>query len=189
MICWLLFPVLFADPSEARLPLFVFQAAEQQSTEEDVSTLCRSQHSSCSPLPFALWFCLCFHTFATVCMQIPAVSSEEHDKPRLVFTCVISDVVDTLALQWKGRSRLLRFHAFILSGLCQGQIWCVSDAPVPTKTGLVWRLTFLLIRLIVTNKSTTQINRGNEECGVVKSGAFSFVFSLILCSALLSISC
>lgn len=56
--------------------LFVFQAAEQQSTEEDVSILHRSQLSSSSPLPFflslilPLFSHLCDSFYANTRMQI-----------------------------------------------------------------------------------------------------------------------
>lgn len=59
--------------------------------------------------------------------------------------CPKSSVVFHLAAWWTDWSRPLRFHAFIFSGLCQGPVWCVGYGPVPTKTGLVWKLLSSLI--------------------------------------------
>lgn len=133
--------------------IFVFQAAEQQSTEEDVSVPFRS-HSSLRPVPACLSQFVFAYTSATVCMQIPAccclcclstVFSSECDKPHYPLDrSFMPDVVDRLTLM-KSKQQcclwvLVYVYKVVWSVNLTPSMLCFSSSRTLPRTDMVFQL-------------------------------------------------
>lgn len=148
------------------LCLFAFQAAEQQSSEEDVSVASWSQHnthpSALLPLMPIVLLHISGSLYANTCSAIhkivirPTISSV-HLQSVTSQTDWRLENENNQRLEWcndfgcfwlKNCSSQLICH-FVFSGLCQGSVRRLSDGPVPRKTGFVWVLHLVQQRLPV----------------------------------------